>query len=108
MGRRVLLLSRLNSISMIDRSNGYEDISVEFLARRGQAKTPYWRALQELWRRGRDSNPPLNGSSTTYRATDGVFRRFRHCKTVAMAGERQVDSSGDSVASEQRGVRSRF
>src|SRR6266849_1701605 len=42
------------------------------------------------WRRGRDSNPPLNVSPTTYRATDGTFRRFRHCKTVVMAGEWQV------------------
>jgi len=48
-----------------------------------------------IWRRGRDSNPPLNVGLTTYRATDGTLRRFKHCKTVVMAGERQVNSSLD-------------
>ena len=44
----------------------------------------------KTWRRGRDSNPPLNVSSTTSKATDGTFRQFRLCKTVVMAGKRQV------------------
>jgi hypothetical protein len=29
-------------------------------------------AVQTVWRRGRDSNPPKNVNSTTCRATDGT------------------------------------
>ncbi len=38
-------------------------------------------------------------SSTTYKATDGTFRRFKHCKTVVMAGEWQVKSLTRNVIS---------